>query len=125
MQPYYYMVYAIRRMLGSSRDAGRDHGEWRAVAFFLMIPVQLLIVGIAFFFPGVFDRGTALALALGVGIPVFVATYWLMARRELYARYVARFDSWSARKRALADVCALTFVAASVAVPILARSLAG
>jgi len=123
MQPYYYMVYAIRRMLGSDRDA-RDHGEWRAVAFFLLVPIQLLIVGIAVFIPGFLSRGTALALGLGVGIPVVIATFWLLGNRERYSRYEARFDSWSARKRALADAGVLAFALVTVAVPVLARSLA-
>ena len=124
MQPYYYMVYAIRRMLGSDRDA-RDHGEWRAVAFFLLVPVQLLIVGIAVFIPGFLSRGTALALALGVGIPVLIATYWILGRQERYSRYAARFDAWTTRKRAIADGGAWLFAVVAVTAPIFARSLAG
>jgi hypothetical protein len=124
MQPYYYMVYAIRRMLGSNGDAW-DHGEWRAVAFFLLIQVQLLLTLIAVFAPDFFRQGTAIWWGLGVGIPVAIALYWVLGRRERYARYAARFDSWPSRKRAMADGGAVMFGVIALSAPFLAGSLTG
>jgi len=124
MQPYYYMVYALRRILGSDGDA-RDFGEWRAVAFFLMIQVELLVVLVVILAPGLFREGTAIAWCLGVAIPTVIATYWVLGRQERYARYAARFNSWSSGKRAMADVGALLFGAVAVAAPFLAKSLVG
>jgi len=122
MQPYYYMVYAIRRMLGTHGEVG-DHGEWRAIAFFLLIQVQLLLTLIAVFVPDFFRQGTAIWWGLGVGIPVVIALYWVLGRQERYARYAARFDSWPSRKRAMADGGAVMFALVSLCAPILARSL--
>jgi hypothetical protein len=124
MQPYYYMVYAIRRMLGSRGEVG-DHGEWRAVAFFLLIQIQLLLTLIAVFAPDFFRQGTAIWWGIGVGIPVVIATYWILGHQERYSRYAVRFDSWSSRKRTMADIGAMMFGAASLFAPILARSLIG
>ena len=124
MQPYYYMVYAIRRMLGSNGEVG-DFGEWRAVAFFLLIQVQLLMALMAVLAPDFFRQGTAIGWGLGVGIPVVIATYWVLGRQERYARYAARFDSWPSRKRAMADGGAAMFGVVALCAPILARSLAG
>jgi hypothetical protein len=124
MQPYYYMVYAIRRMLGSKGDV-RDHGEWRAVAFFLLIQVQLLVALVAVFAPDFIRQGTAIGWGLGVGIPVVIAIYWVLGRQERYARYAARFESWPSRKRAMADGGAVMFGVVALCAPVLARSLAG
>jgi hypothetical protein len=124
MQPYYYMVYALRRILGPDGDA-RDFGEWRAVAFFLLIQVELLVALIAIFAPGLFRQGTAIAWCLGVAIPAVVATYWLLGGQQRYSRYAARFNSWSSGKRAIADVGALVFGVVALAAPFLAKSLVG
>jgi len=124
MQPYYYMVYAIRRMLGSTGDA-RDFGEWRAVAFFLLIQVQLLMALIFIFAPEFLRQGTVTGVGLGVGIPVLIATYWILGRQERCSRYAARFDAWTTRKRAIADGGAWLFAVVAVTAPIVSRSLAG
>jgi hypothetical protein len=124
MQPYYYMVYAIRRMLGSSGDA-RDFGELRVVAFFLLLQVQLLLALILVLVPDSFRQGTAIWWALGVVIPVVIAIYWLVGRQAGYSRHAAQFDAWPARKRAVADVGAFLFGAVSLVAPFAAHSLAG
>lgn len=122
MQPYYYMVYAIRRMLGSESDAW-DFGHMRAVAFFMLIQVQLLVALFLVFAPDSFRQGTAIAWGFGVGIPVVIASYWMFGRQERYSRYAARFNAWSSSKRAVADVCALVFAAVALAAPFIAKSL--
>jgi len=124
MQPYYYMVYAIRRMLGSESDA-RDFGHLRAVAFFMLIQVQLLVTLFLVFAPDSFRQGTALAWGIGIGIPVVIATWWVFGRQELYSRHAARFNSWSTSKRALADAGATVFGVVALAAPFVAKSLAG
>jgi len=124
MQPYYYMVYAIRRVLGSESDPW-DHGHMRAVAFFMLIQVQLLVALFVVFAPDSFRQGTAIAWGIGVGIPVVFATWWMFGRGERYSRYAARFNSWSSGKRAMADAAAMVFGAVAVAAPFVAKSLAG
>jgi len=124
MQPYYYMVYAIRRMLGSEGDAW-DFGHIRAVAFFMLIQVQLLVALFFVLAPDSFRHGTAIAWGVGVGIPVVIASWWMVGRQKRYARYAARFNAWSSGKRAMADVGALVFGAVALAAPFVAKSLAG
>lgn len=124
MQPYYYMVYALRRVLGSNGDP-RDFGEWRVIAFFLLLQVESLVALVAIFTPGIFRQGTAIAWCLGIVIPIVIATYWLLGGQQRYSRYAARFNSWSSGKRALADVGALAFGAVALAAPFVAKSLVG
>jgi hypothetical protein len=124
MQPYYYTVYAIRRMLGSESDAW-DHGHLRAVAFFMLIQVQLLVALFLVFAPDSLRQATTIAWGIGVGIPVAIATWWMFGRQERYSRYAARFNSWSSGKRAMADAGAMAFGAVALAAPFVAKSLAG
>src|SRR5262245_34083993 len=124
MQPYYYMVYAIRRLLGSESDPW-DHGHMRAIAFFILIQVQLLVALFLVFAPESFRQGTAIAWGIGVGMPVAIATWWMFGRQERYSRYAARFNAWSSGKRALADAGAMIFGAVALAAPFVAKSLAG
>jgi hypothetical protein len=124
MQPYYYMVYAIRRMLGFENDAW-DHGHLRAIAFFMLIQVQFLVALFLVLAPDSLRQGTAIAWGVGVGIPVVMATWWMFGNQERYSRYAQRFDSWSSGKRAMADVGAMVFGAAALVGPFVAKSLAG
>ncbi len=124
MQPYYYMVYAIRRMLGSEDDAW-DFGHMRAVAFFMLIQVQLLVALFLVLASDSFRQGTTIAWGVGVGIPVVIASWWMFGRQERYARYAVRFNAWSSGKRAMADVGAMVFGAVALAAPFVAKSLAG
>ena len=90
MQPYYYMVYAIRRMLGTHGEVG-DHGEWRAIAFFLLHPGAVVAdIRSPSSFPISSAREPQSGGVLASAFRCVIALYWVLGRQQRYARYAAQ-----------------------------------
>jgi hypothetical protein len=122
MQPYYYMVYAIRRMLGSEGDAW-DFGHIGPLL--LHVDPGPVAGGAAFRpAPDSFRHGTASLGGVGVGIPVVIASWWTGGGRNAYARYAARFMRGHAQACDGGCGCAGVWRVA-LAAPFVAKSLAG
>lgn len=124
IQAYYYLAYAVRRLLGSDGET-KNFAEWRAVMLLLLIEVQFLMALIYVFAKGLFRYGSPVGWGYGVGIPIVIATYVALANREQYAQFRRTFDSWSVHKRRLADIAVLVFAAIGLVAPILAKAIMG
>lgn len=109
---YYYMAYAVRRLLGAD-GATKNFAKWRAVGLLILIQVQLVMALIYVVGRKLFQYGTAVQWGYGVAIPVIALTYWLLDNRRAYEKAVRVFEPWSNRKRAIADVAALLFAIVS------------
>lgn len=124
LEAYYYLAYAIRRLLGSD-GTKMNFAEWRAVMLLLLIEVQLLMALIYVFAKAVFRYGTPVGWGYGVGVPIVIATYAILGKREQYARHKRAFDSWSSHKRRLADIAVTVLAATALFAPILAKAIVG
>jgi hypothetical protein len=123
LQPYYYLAYAIRRLLGSDGKT-KDFREWRAVMLLLLVEVQLVMALIYVFARTVFQDGTSVGWGYGIGVPIVIATYLILGNRRRYVEYTRTFDAWSGRKRMMADIAAWAFGAIALFAPILVKTFA-
>lgn len=122
MKSYYYLIYALRRLSGTS-DVKRGFHEWRVMLFLILIEGRLIFALITCSAPWLVERVSPLGWGLLIGLPVGVVTHFLLEDRPRYLRYVAGFDTWTKRKRITADI--LTAVLAFIAIisPLIARSI--
>lgn len=105
LKPVFYFAYAVRRLLGADGKS-HDFADWRAVALFMLVQVQILSALVYAFFRPLFFMVTPLAWAIGAAIPILAVTYLTIGNRRRYLKYARWFDSWSKRKRVMADIAA-------------------